>query len=115
MRQFVSLVSSLGLITIMSLPSLSLLAMGLVSTLMRFVGDTVDSDERFYIPQFCGNDPQTILEAARYAEPYCDAVDLNLGCPQSVARKGEWYWSYAQTSAQIFHTLGDNFSFKAVS
>ena len=30
-----------------------------------------------------------ILEAACYAEPYCDAIDLNLGCPQSVARKGE--------------------------
>lgn len=32
--------------------------------------------------QFCGNDPQTVLAAAKYVEGHCDAVDLNLGCPQ---------------------------------
>jgi len=32
--------------------------------------------------QFCGNDPDTLLAAARYVEPYVDAIDINLGCPQ---------------------------------
>lgn len=32
--------------------------------------------------QFCGDNPETLLQAARYVEPYVDAVDLNLGCPQ---------------------------------
>ena len=29
--------------------------------------------------QFCANDPDTLLDAARRVEPYCDYVDINLG------------------------------------
>lgn len=34
------------------------------------------------IAKFCGNDPETVLKAAKHVEAHCDAVDLNLGCPQ---------------------------------
>ena len=47
-------------------------------------------DDRPLIVQFCGNDPDTILNAARYVEDHCDAVDINFGCPQKIARRGKY-------------------------
>jgi tRNA-dihydrouridine synthase 1 len=40
--------------------------------------------------QFCSNDADDFLNAARHVAPFCDAVDLNLGCPQGIARKGNY-------------------------
>ncbi|KAF1998338.1 FMN-linked oxidoreductase [Amniculicola lignicola CBS 123094] len=40
--------------------------------------------------QFCSNNPDDFLTAARQVAPYCDAVDLNLGCPQGIARRGNY-------------------------
>lgn len=48
------------------------------------------AEDRPLIVQFCGNDPNTILEAALLAEPYCDAVDINIGCPQAIAKRGRY-------------------------
>lgn len=47
-------------------------------------------EDRPLIAQFCGNDPQTLVAAAKYIENYVDAIDLNLGCPQNIARKGNY-------------------------
>ncbi|KAK4106888.1 Dus-domain-containing protein [Parathielavia hyrcaniae] len=54
--------------------------------------------------QFCANDPQALLAAAKLAAPYCDAVDLNLGCPQGIAKKGH-YGSFLQEDQELIHRL----------
>lgn len=54
--------------------------------------------------QFCANNPDDFYGAARKVEPYCDAVDLNLGCPQGIAKKGH-YGSFLQEDWDTIYKL----------
>lgn len=54
--------------------------------------------------QFCANDPVQYLEAAKFVQPYCDAVDLNLGCPQGIAKRGN-YGAFLQEDWDLIHQL----------
>jgi tRNA-dihydrouridine synthase 1 len=42
------------------------------------------------VAHFAANDPAVLLAAARRAEPYAVAIDLNLGCPQRSAHSGHY-------------------------
>uniref|UniRef100_A0A0G4HY55 tRNA-dihydrouridine(16/17) synthase [NAD(P)(+)] n=1 Tax=Chromera velia CCMP2878 TaxID=1169474 RepID=A0A0G4HY55_9ALVE len=48
------------------------------------------AEERPVFAQFCGNEPQTLVDAASLLQDQVDAVDLNLGCPQGIAKKGRY-------------------------
>ncbi|KAI9725970.1 MAG: hypothetical protein M1828_002298 [Chrysothrix sp. TS-e1954] len=60
--------------------------------------------DRPLIVQFCTNAPEHFLQAAKYVEPFCDAVDLNLGCPQGIARKGN-FGSFLQEDTDLIYRL----------
>jgi tRNA-dihydrouridine synthase len=49
--------------------------------------------DRPLICQLAGNNIEEMIAAGRYVEPYVDAVDVNLGCPQRCADLGN-YGSY---------------------
>jgi tRNA-dihydrouridine synthase 1 len=54
--------------------------------------------------QFCSNDPDALLAAARRVAPYCDAVDINFGCPQGIARRGR-YGAFLQEDQDLVYRL----------
>lgn len=65
--------------------------------------------DRPLVVQFCANEKDTWLAAARKVVDRCDAVDLNLGCPQGIARKGRFgaflmeEWDLIQGMSECSH------------
>lgn len=60
----------------------------------------VPIQDRPLVAQLCGNDPNIVLSAALLLQDHVDAIDLNCGCPQGIAKKGN-YGSFLLDTPQV--------------
>jgi hypothetical protein len=62
---------------------------------------TAVADDRPLIAQFCANEVESFNNAIKLMKEFVDGVDLNLGCPQTIARKG----NYGRQTDEIILTV----------
>merc|ERR1719461_769110 len=51
---------------------------------------TTSPEDRPTIAQFCAHDPELLFEAAKGIQHQVDAIDINFGCPQKIAKRGHY-------------------------
>lgn len=74
---------------------------------------TTRPTDRPLVIQICGNNPEIMLETCLSVQEVCDAIDINFGCPQEIARKGHygsWLMDDFQLVGEIVKTLSSRIS-----
>ncbi len=62
------------------------------------------SMDRPLLVQFCANDHEKLLASALVVQDHCDGIDINLGCPQDIAKKGK-YGAFLQDDWDLIYKL----------
>lgn len=67
---------------------------------------TTCKEDRPVFAQFCSNDPEILFKATEtlLKEHVVDAIDINFGCPQTIAKKG-YYGSYLMDDLKLVRSL----------
>ncbi|KAM0681771.1 tRNA dihydrouridine synthase [Glugoides intestinalis] len=65
---------------------------------------TTSPEDRPLVIQICGDDPEVMLQTCLSIQSYCEAIDINFGCPQEIARKGH-YGSYLQEEWDLVYNI----------
>lgn len=73
-------------------------------------GEEGGPEDRPLFVQFCANNADQLLASAKVVEAHCDAVDINLGCPQDIAKKG-YYGAFIQDDWDLVYKLSELFLF----
>jgi len=65
---------------------------------------TTDSSDRPLVIQICGDNPEEMLQTCLSLQDHCEAIDINFGCPQDVAKRGN-YGSYLQDQWELIQEI----------
>ena len=65
---------------------------------------TTGSEDKPLVVQICGDDTNEMAITCKKISDHCDAIDINFGCPQDVARKGH-YGSYLQDEWELVKNI----------
>lgn len=61
-------------------------------------------EDRPLLVQFCANNADTLMEAAKHIQEHCDGIDINLGCPQEIAKRGR-YGAFLQDEWDLINEM----------
>lgn len=65
---------------------------------------TTSAEDRPLVIQICGDNPEAMLKTCLSLQDHCDAIDINFGCPQEVAKKGH-YGSFLQEEWDLIERI----------